>query len=190
VIRCFDNTIIQRKKLPLKDDMMPLIKARLPRIFMILLGNSNWRRRWLDFRNGHSIYLIFIMTFANFVTIQYRLLIDRVPVVHSIFSSIWIFALVFIAIYVPLGMAIGYWHRKSQFSVEAEALFSQNQIGATIYLFLIDLIDGKVTEEEKQSMRNYLMKIMKRNSPPSVNGNMDINKSSQAEPKMNAERAE
>lgn len=169
-------------------DILQLNKTRIRNI--ISSKNNNLRRRWLDFRNGHGIYLIFIMTFANFVTIQYRLLIDRVPVVHSIFSSIWIFALVFIAIYVPLGMAIGYWHRKSQFSVEAEALFSQNQIGATIYLFLIDLIDGKVTEEEKQSMRNYLMKIMKRNSPPSVNGNMDINKPSQAEPKMNAERAE
>ena len=169
---------------------MPLNKARLSRIFMLVIGNNNWRRRWLDFRNGHSIYLIFLMTFATFVTIQYQLLIEKAPFLNSIFSSIWIFAIVFIAIYLPLGMAIGYWHRKSQFSVEAEALFSQNQIGATIYLFLIDLIDGKVTEEEKQSMRNYLMKIMKRNSPPSVNGNMNINKSSQAEPKMNAERAE
>ena len=169
---------------------MPLNKARLSRIFMLVIGNNNWRRRWLDFRNGHSIYLIFLMTFANFVTIQYSLLIGKAPFLNSIFSSIWIFAIVFIAMYVPLGMAIGYWHRKSQFSVEAEALFSQNQIGATIYLFLIDLIDGKVTEEEKQSMRNYLMKIMKRNTPPSVNGNVDINKSSQAEPKMNAERAE
>jgi hypothetical protein len=117
-------------------------------------------------------------------------LIDKAPFFNSIFSSIWIFAIVFIAVYVPLGMAIGYWHRKSQFSVEAEALFSQNQIGATINLFLIDLIDGKVTEEEKQRMRNYLLKIMKRNSPPSVNGNGDTNKSSQAETKVNAERAE
>src|ERR671932_2949462 len=102
--------------------MMPLIKARLPRIFMILLGNSNWRRRWLDFRNGHSMYLIFIMTFANFVTIQYKLLTDKAPFLNSIFSSIWIFAIVFIAIYVPLGMAIGYWNRKRQFSVHAAAL--------------------------------------------------------------------
>jgi hypothetical protein len=169
---------------------MPLNKARLSRIFMLVIGNNNWRRRWLDFRNGHSIYLIFLMTFANFVTIQYKLLIDKAPFLGSIFHSIWIFAIVFIAVYVPLGMLIGYWHRKSQFSVEAEALFSQNQIGATINLFLIDLIDGKVTEEEKQRMRNYLLKIMKRNSPPSVDGNLDINKSSQAEPKMSAERAE
>src|SRR5918911_2538328 len=153
--------------------------------------DSNWiKRRWLDFRNGHSIYLVFIMTFANFVTIQYKLLIDKVPAVHSIFDSIWVFAIVFVIIYVPLGMIIGFWHRKNQFSVEAEALFSQNQIGATINLFLIDLIDGKVTEDEKQRMRNYLLKIMKRNSPPFKNGNGDINKSSQAETKVNAERAE
>ncbi len=63
-------------------------------------------------------------------------------------------------------MIIGYWHRKNQFSVEAEVLFNQNQIGATINLFLIDLIDGKVTEEEKQHMRKYLLNIMKRAERP------------------------
>jgi hypothetical protein len=124
--------------------------------------HNNWlRKRWLDFRNGHGIYLVFIMTFANFVTIQYRLLLEKVPLLHSLFSNIWGFAILFVAIYIPLGMIIGYWHRKNQFSVEAEALFSQNQIGATINLFIIDLIDGKVTEQEKQQMRGYLLKIMK-----------------------------
>ncbi len=63
-------------------------------------------------------------------------------------------------------MIIGYWHRKNQFSVEAEAMFNQNQIGATINLFLIDLIDGKVTEEEKQHMRKYLLNIMKQGGMP------------------------
>jgi hypothetical protein len=184
----------------LKDNIIPLNKARLSRIFMLVIGNSNWRRRWLDFRNGHSIYLVFLMTFATFVTIQYQLLIDKAPFLNSIFSSIWMFAIVFIAIYIPLGMAIGYWHRKSQFSVEAEALFSQNQIGATMDLFLIDLIDGKVTEEEKQRIRNYLLKVMKRNSQPLINGNGngngnsngkgDTNKSSQPDTKVNTERAE
>jgi hypothetical protein len=129
--------------------------------------SHNWaRRRWLDFRNGHGIYLIFLMTFANFVTIQYQLLIQRVPVIHSFHINIWIFASIFVAIYLPAGMIIGYWHRKNQFSVEAEALFNQNQIGATIYLFLIDLIDGKVTEEEKKHMRTYLLKIMRRVESP------------------------
>jgi hypothetical protein len=126
------------------------------------LKNSIWlRRRWLDFRNGHAIYLVFLMTFANFVTIQYQLLIDRIPAVNSVFFNIWIFASIFIVIYLPLGMIIGYWHRKSQFSVEQEALFNQNQVGARINLFLIDLIDGKVSEDEKQKMRTYLLKIIR-----------------------------
>ena len=131
------------------------------------MRSHNWmRRRWLDFRNGHSIYLIFLMTFANFVTIQYQLLLERVPAIHALHINIWMFALIFVAIYLPVGMIIGYWHRKNQFSVEAEALFNQNQIGATMTLFLIDLIDGKVTEEEKQHMRKYLLKIMRQANRP------------------------
>jgi hypothetical protein len=126
-------------------------------------ATGNWvRRRWLDFRNGHSIYLIFIMTFANFVTIQYKLLIDKIPAVNSVFHSIWIFALLFVAIYIPLGIIIGYWHRKSQWRVEQDALFKENEIGATMWLFVIDLIDGKVSEEEKMQMRQMLTKITRR----------------------------
>jgi len=101
------------------------------------------------------------MTFANCVTIQYQLLLQRVPAIHSLHINIWIFALIFVAMYLPLGMIIGYWHRKNQFSVEAEALFNQNQIGATINLFLIDFIDGKIDRGGK-TMRKYLLNIMKR----------------------------
>ena len=100
------------------------------------------------------------MTFANFITIQYKLLIDKVPSIDAITGgSIWTFALVFISIYLPLAIIIGYWHRKSQWKVEAEALFNENRVGATMWLFVIDLIDGKISEEEKQKMRERLTKI-------------------------------
>jgi len=129
---------------------MPFVKKR----------DSNWfRRRWLDFRNGHSIYLIFIMTFANFVTIQYSLLIDKIPAINSIFS-IWTFAIIFVAAYVPLGMIIGYWHRKSQWKVEQEAMFRENVVAARIWLFAIMLIEGKATEEEKRNMIDFLSTII------------------------------
>lgn len=143
---------------------------------IITKRNSWFRRRWLDFRNGHSIYLIFIMTFANFVTIQYKLLIDKAPVFNSIFHSIWGFAIVFVAIYVPLGIIIGYWHRKSQWAVEQEALFKENQIGATMWLFVIDMIDGKVTEEEKNNMREMLLKIKRSSPKPPIMGNGEKNR--------------
>ena len=132
--------------------------------------NNNWfRRRWLDFRQGHSIYLIFLMTFANFIVIQYRLLIDRMPSIDSLIGgNIVGFAATFIAIYVPLSIIIGYWHRKSQWRIEAEALFKENRIGATMWLFVIDLIDGKITEQEKKEMREMLLKITKGNKIPKV----------------------
>ncbi len=132
--------------------------------------NRNWiRRRWLDFRNGHSIYLIFAMTFANFITIQYGLLIDRVPQLSSIFTSIWFFAIVFVVSYLPLAMVIGYWHRKSQWSVEQEALFKENKVAAILWLYIFDLFEGKVSEQEKKDMRDTLLSITKgqrRFSPP------------------------
>ena len=59
----------------------------------------------------------------QFITILYKLLIDRVPFLDSYFGTIWAFALVFAGIYVPLGVIIGYWHRKSQWTVEQEVLF-------------------------------------------------------------------
>jgi hypothetical protein len=91
---------------------------------------------------------------ANFVTIQYQLLLQRVPAIHQFHPS----------------PGNGYWHRKNQFGVEAETMFNQNQIGATITLFLIDLIDGKVTEGEKQHMRKYLLNIMKHAERPYKGG--------------------
>jgi hypothetical protein len=124
--------------------------------------NSNWaRRRWLDFRNGHSIYLIFGMTFANFVTIQYKLLIDQVPSLSGLFGSIWVFAIVFVLTYVPIGILLGYWHRKSQWTVEQEALFRENKVGAVMWLYVIDLIEGNVSEEDKKLMKDALLRITK-----------------------------
>jgi hypothetical protein len=99
------------------------------------------------------------MTFANFVTIQYSLLIDKIPAINSIFS-IWTFAIIFVAAYVPLGMIIGYWHRKSQWKVEQEAMFRENVVAARIWLFAIMLIEGKATEEEKRNMIDFLSTII------------------------------
>ena len=128
----------------------------------------------MDFRQGHSIYLVFIMTFANFITIQYKLVLEQIPVVDTITGgSIFGFAILFVALYVPIGILIGFWHRKSQWKVEAEALFKENKIGATMWLFVIDLIDGKITEKEKQDMRDMLQKITKGKGKTSNDDNKD-----------------
>lgn len=99
------------------------------------------------------------MTFANFITIQYQLLIDRLPYWAGIFNSIWIFAILFILAYVPLSIVLGYWHRKSQWKVEQDALFRENKVGAIMWMYVIDLIEGKVSEEDRKLMREALLRI-------------------------------
>ena len=126
------------------------------------INNNFIRRRWLDFRQGNGIYLIFLITFGEFIVIQYKLLIDKVPFINSfIGGNIIGFASIFFAIYIPLSLIIGYWHRKNQLKVDSEALFKENKIGATLWLFVIDLIDGKLTDREKQEMREMLLRITK-----------------------------
>jgi hypothetical protein len=128
----------------------------------MMMKNNFFRIRWLDFRQGHGIYLAFFIYFADTILIQYNLLIDRLPFLDPFLGANIIgFAIIFIALYVPLAIIIGYWHRKSQWTVEVEALFKENKVGAMMWLFVIDLVEGKINEKEKKEMREILLKITK-----------------------------
>jgi len=123
---------------------------------------SVWiRRRWFDFRQGHSIYLIFAMAFANFVLIFYRLLIEQVEILGNIFSSLWLFIVAFLLFYIPVALLIGYWHRKTQMRVEAEQSMRQNPMMARNFRMLIDILENKATKEEIEDFRNLLKSIEK-----------------------------
>ncbi len=139
--------------------------------------NSWIRRRWLDFRQGHTIYLVFAMTFLNFITIQYKLLVEDVkqtlPAIQPVVNELWIFALIFIGVYVPLAIVIGYWHRKTQWKVEQEAMFSENIVQARLWLFMIRLVQGKVSEKEQKEMQEMLEKIIKKLPKEEVQKNRD-----------------
>jgi hypothetical protein len=116
----------------------------------------------LDFRQGQGIYLGFLIYFADSILIQYALLIERFPFIDWLVGGNMVgFAITFIALYVPLAIIIGYWHRKSQWKIEVEALFKENEVGATMWLFVIDLVDGKINEKEMQEMREMLLRITK-----------------------------
>ncbi len=121
---------------------------------------SNWiRRRWFDFRQGHGIYLIFAMSFANFVLIFYRLLIEKVEILSEIFSSLWIFLIVFLLAYIPAALLIGFWHRRTQMKIEQEQSVRENTLMARYIRELLDVIDGKATKEEIEKFRKFLITI-------------------------------
>ena len=125
--------------------------------------SSNWlRRRWFDFRLGHSIYLIFILSFSNFILIFHRLLIERVDFLNGFFSELWIFVLIFVVIYFPISIAVGAWHRKTQIKVENEQALLNNPFMARNFRMMIDIMEGKASKDEIEKFREFLTKIEKK----------------------------
>lgn len=132
------------------------------------------RRRWLDFRNGHSIYLAFLLAFINFILITYNFAIKQLPFGIGSHLTLPIFVIIFFLIYVPGSIMIGYWHRKHQYSVENETLIRENWVWAWISQYQIRLIKGKTTQKEDEFVINYLNEILKRTNKHELVGDDDI----------------
>ncbi len=125
--------------------------------------NEGWiRRRWWEFRQGHSIYLIFMLTFINFILISYRLLIEKITLFKEVIPDLWVFALLFLLCYIPAAILIGYWHRKTQLKVETTIIQQQNPILARMIRTLLDVQTEIATKEEIEEFRKMLENIEKK----------------------------
>ena len=125
--------------------------------------DQGWtRRRWWEFRQGHSVYLIFMLTFINFILISYRLLIEKVGIFKELFPDLWLFAVLFIVVYVPAAIIIGYWHRKTQLRVDSTLIQHQNPVLAKMVRTLLDVQTGNASTEEIKQFREFLEKIEKK----------------------------
>jgi len=125
--------------------------------------NDYWfRRRWVEGRSGHSIYLMFGLTFVNFVIIAYRFLIEKDPVFEEIFESMWIFGLIFLVTYIPISIIIGYWHRKTQLKVEITLKYLEAPFFAKMFRVLLDTETGKANKEEIEEFKKILSNIEKK----------------------------
>jgi hypothetical protein len=122
--------------------------------------NETWvRRRWYDFRQGHGMYLVFAMSFVNFVLIFYRLLIEQIDFLGDLFSNLWIFLIIFLALYIPTAVLIGNWHRKTQMRIEHEQSMKQSPLMAKNFRVLLDLLEGKASTKEVEDLRKFLKSI-------------------------------
>lgn len=132
-----------------------------------------FRRRWLDFRNGHSIYLAFLLTFVNFILITYNFAIKQLPFGIGEYMNLPLFILFFVSLYVPTAIILGVWHRKHQYSVENEALLRQNWMWAWIMQYQIRLIKGKTNPKEDDFVISYLNEILVRTNKGELVGQDD-----------------
>ena len=122
--------------------------------------NAEWfRRRWLDFRNGHSTYLTFILAFSNTILIVYYFLIERITFLDDYIPSVGVFTLVFLGIYLPLAIALGYWHIKTQLRTEAITRWEERPYFAKTFRLLLNMNLDRAKKEELESMRDFLKKI-------------------------------
>ena len=121
-----------------------------------------FRRRWFDFRLGHSVYLIFLLSFSNFILIFHRLLIERIEFLDNLFSELWVFVLVFVLAYIPISVGVGAWHRKTQIKIENEQALLNNPFMARNFRMLIDIIQGDASKEDIDAFRDFLNKIEKK----------------------------
>jgi len=117
------------------------------------------RRRWWEFRQGHGIYLIFLLTFVNFILISYRLLIEKIPFLNNLIPELWVFVIMFLGFYIPAAILIGTWHRRTQLRVENTVMMEQNPFFAKMFRTMLDVQTKKASEKEIEEFREFLTKI-------------------------------
>ena len=129
----------------------------------MMKAKEGWiRRRWWEERTGHTLYLIYILTFVNFILISYTFFIERIPFVEELVPHLWIFVLIFLVSYIPASIIIGYWHRRTQLKVDTTIKILENPLLAKMFRTIMDVQTGKASKEEIEKMRQLLTKIEKR----------------------------
>lgn len=69
-------------------------------------------RIWFYFRRGYTQYITYIVGLANFLTIQYYLLLASIPAIKHIFPDIITFSIVAVLAIFIISTSIGYIDRK------------------------------------------------------------------------------
>ncbi len=128
------------------------------------------RKVWLYFRLGHSNYVAFTLSFFNFILLAYRFILEPNLEQFSLISNLTTFGIVFVIIYVPIAILIGYWHRVTQLKVELDMKFTRNTFLARIMRTLLDSKLGDVKENEIEELEKHLQKISDKGFIPTDGG--------------------
>jgi len=101
-----------------------------------------FKRRWWEFRQGHNVYLSFILGFIQFILIFYAYL----PQLH-VYFTLTLFAIVFLPSYGLAATILGHWHVKNIVPTEA-------MITAETTPYCEKILDGKEQMSNDYSIEN------------------------------------
>lgn len=88
-------------------------------------------------------------------------MIEKVSFLKEIIPELWIFMVMFLVVYIPVSMLIGFWHRKTQLKVELTLTAHQNPFVAKLFRTMLDVQVGKASKEEIDKFRKMLLDIEK-----------------------------
>ena len=84
-------------------------------------------RRFWESRQFYSAYIALFVAITNWITIQYKLLLENVPVLNIVFSNIWVFMITATILFTIVSILGGHYiHRKRQFRLEQALSIEEN----------------------------------------------------------------
>ena len=107
---------------------------------MVFKVGMGWLgRRFWESRQFYSAYIALFVSITNWITIQYKLLLENIPVLNILFSNIWVFMIVAVIVFTIISILGGHYiHRKRQFRIEQAVATEENP-----YLYLACSWEGE-----------------------------------------------
>jgi hypothetical protein len=137
-------------------------------------------RRFWESRQFYSSYIALFIAISNWITIQYRLLLEHVPFLNYLFSNIVVFMIVATIVFSILSVLGGHYiHRKRQFRLEQAVAIEENpylykaapgkerDLMLPITILQMDTLEellrtnGTLTEEKKKQFNAYRRNLVR-----------------------------
>ena len=92
------------------------------------VGIGTWfGKRFWEYRQFYSAYIALFIAISNWITIQYRLVLENAPILGSVFNNLWTFLIAAVIIFSVVSVLGGHFiHRKRQFRIEQELATEEN----------------------------------------------------------------
>ena len=91
------------------------------------MGLRWFGKRFWEGRTFYSAYIALFIAISNWITIQYRLVLENAPILGSLFNNLWTFLITAVIIFSVISVLGGHYiHRKRQFRIEQELATEEN----------------------------------------------------------------
>ncbi len=152
------------------------------------IGEWAGRRFW-ESRQFYSAYIALFIAVSNWITIQYRLLLENIPIFNTLFSQLWIFLIVAVVAFTIISILGGHYiHRKRQFRLEQAVAIEENpylyksapgkerNLMIPISIMHLEAIEAiltsnnSMTEEKKKQIEAFKQDLIKLSKGLSIGG--------------------